>query len=386
MARVSIIIPTFNRAHLIGRAIDSALAQTYQDLEILVINDGSTDNTREKLATYGNAITYIYQENAGAAAARNTGITIAKGDFINFLDSDDWFFGEKLTAQIAYLDAHARCDIVLCAWQDHWTETGEVKDERLTLQPEDIVKTILLTGNNGLFPPHVALLRRSCLTKVGGFDTSMKMREEQDLWLRLGLAGYRFGYVDEVLCGYEFNSNGKGKERGPKLEQAMGIMLGKVFDDSRTPPHIQELKAQVLATSHVDFALYYLEQQPVHWKAAQKHLDLAFKDIDRNTPWLRPLIDQLAYAVIKLNCSHSDKALAQALLQAGNQQPWLRDEIMARTHLIHAHSAYTHKNYRAAVTHLLQGAAQDVGQLHEKGTLTLLAKSLLKLPQSSEKR
>lgn len=384
MTRVSVIIPTFNRAHLVGRALDSVLAQTYQDLEILVIDDGSTDNTRKKLAAYGNAITYVYQENAGAAAARNSGLAIAGGDFINFLDSDDWLFANKLAAQVAYLDAHAECDIVLCAWQDHWAETGEVKEASLTSQTEDIVKAILLTGNNGLFPPHVALLRRRCFASVGGFDTSLKMREEQDLWLRLGLAGHRFGYVDEVLCGYEFSSSGKGKERGPKLEQVMQIIHERVFGDPRTPPHIQALKQQILATSHVDFALYYLEQQPVHWKSAQDHLALAFRGVNEGPRWLRPLFDQLAYSAIKLDCNHPDQALAQALLQVDVDQAWLRDSIMARIHLICAHSAYARKNYRIAVAQLLQGATQDVGQLHEKGTLAMLMKSLLRLPQGSE--
>ena len=384
MPRISVVIPTFNRAHLLDRAIESVLAQTYQDLEILVVDDGSTDNTREKLATYGDAITYVYQKNAGAAAARNTGLTIASGDFVNFLDSDDWFLAEKLAAQVAYLDAHTECAIVLCAWQDRWAETGMTSDERLTTQMEDIVKAILLTGNNGLFPPHIALLRRECLINIGGFDTSLKMREEQDLWLRLGLAGYHFGYVDKVLCGYEFSSSGKGKERGPKLEQAIERIFEKVFDNPTISPHIKSLKQQVLATSHVDFALYYLEQQSVQWRPAQEHLALAFKDVNKRTPWLCPLFDQLAYIVIKLNHSHPDEALAQALAQVNTHSAWLHNEVMGRIHLVCAHNAYACQNYRTAVTHLLQGAAHDVGQLREEGTLAMLVKALLRLPQSSE--
>lgn len=382
MTRVSVIIPTFNRAHLIGRAIDSVLVQTYQNLEIIVVDDGSTDNTREKLVAYGDKITYVYQKNAGAAAARNLGLATASGDFINFLDSDDWFFAEKLACQVAHMDTHPECDIVLCAWQDRWAETGEVKNGELTLQAADIVKAILLTGNYGLFPPHIALLRRECLAHAGGFDTSLNMREEQDLWLRLGLAGHCFGYIDQVLCGYEFSAGGKGKAHGPKLEQAIGRIFGKVFDNPQTPPHIQSLKQQILAMSHVDFALYYLEQQPVDWKSAQEQMALAFIGVDKRTSWLRPLFDQLAYMVIKLDCSHPDEALTQVLTQVDNHQAWLYNGIMARIHVICAHSAYAHKDYRTAVVHLLHGAREDVAQFREDGTLALLVKSLLRLPQN----
>lgn len=380
MPHVSVIVPTYNRQHTVCRAIDSVLAQSYHDYEIVVVDDGSMDKTRATLATYGDAIIYIYQANAGAAAARNAGIAAANGALINFLDSDDWFAPEKLARQVAYLDTHPACDIVLCGWRDHFVDTGIVKECGLHLPIDDVAGAILLTGNNGLFAPHVALLRRQCLEQIGGFDTTLGMREEQDLWLRLSLAGCRFEHMSEVLCDYEFAPSGKGKARGPKLEQAMAAIHAKVFDHPETPAHIQALKSQVLATSHVDSALYYFEQQPIMWEEAQTHLARAFNGVDDIPSWGHPFFDRLAYTALELDHNHPEQALARMLARTDQHCTWLFTEILTRAHLIYAHEAYGRQDYQSVVRHLLQGSIHDVGQLREPGTLAILARSILRLP------
>lgn len=386
MPRVSVIIPTYNRQHTVCRAIDSVLAQTFQDFEVVVVDDGSTDNTREKLEVYGDTITYVYQANAGAAVARNTGISVANGELINFLDSDDWFEPEKLARQVAYLDSHPACDIVLCGWREHNVDSGLAEEYGLTLPVDDIVEAILLTGNNGLFTPHVALVHRRCLESVGGFDTALAMREEQDLWLRLGLAGWKFGHISAILCDYEFGPSGKGKVRGPRLEQAMATIHAKVFDHPQTPLYIQALKNRVLATSHVDSALYYLEQQPVLWEQAQEHLARAFNDAADIHTWGHSFFDPLAYTAIELDPNQPEQTIAKMLAKADHRSAWLYTEIATRIHLIRAHEAYADQDYQAVVRHLLQGSIHDVGQLREPGTLAILARSILKLPVSLRRK
>ena len=105
---VSVLIPSYNRGYLIGKTIESVLAQTYRPIEIIVVDDGSTDDTRAVIAKFGPAIRYIYQENAGLAVARNTGLVVARGEFIAFQDSDDMWLPWKLQVQVALMGCLSR--------------------------------------------------------------------------------------------------------------------------------------------------------------------------------------------------------------------------------------------------------------------------------------
>ena len=112
MPRVSVVIPTYNCEQFLDRTIDSALRQTYQDFEIIVVDDGSTDGTQSLVAGYGKAVRYVYQPNQGASAARNTALSQASGEFIAYLDADDLWLPEKLARQVEFLDAHPACGFV----------------------------------------------------------------------------------------------------------------------------------------------------------------------------------------------------------------------------------------------------------------------------------
>ena len=100
MAKVSVIIPTYNRAQVVGEAIDSVLSQTYNDLELIVVDDGSQDETRSVVSSYNSQVTYLHQEHQGVSAARNRGIELARGKYLSFLDSDDLWLKEKLYLQM----------------------------------------------------------------------------------------------------------------------------------------------------------------------------------------------------------------------------------------------------------------------------------------------
>jgi len=106
MPKISVIIPTYNQGRLILRCIDSVLHQTFQDFEIIVVDDGSTDNTKEILSAYGHPIRYLFQQNWGPSRARNAGIGQAKGDYIAFLDSDDYFAENNLEEKFQYLESN----------------------------------------------------------------------------------------------------------------------------------------------------------------------------------------------------------------------------------------------------------------------------------------
>ncbi|NEP84931.1 MAG: glycosyltransferase family 2 protein, partial [Okeania sp. SIO3B3] len=135
MPCVSVIIPAYNRADLIGETVDSVLAQTHPDIEIIVIDDGSTDNTADVLATYGSALRVIRQANAGQQAARNAGIRAATGDYIAFLDSDDLWLPHRIEAQLQRFEEVPEAGLVYCDAAVFDDETGQTLHKYNDINP-----------------------------------------------------------------------------------------------------------------------------------------------------------------------------------------------------------------------------------------------------------
>jgi glycosyltransferase involved in cell wall biosynthesis len=188
MPKISVIIPTYNRATYITEAIRSVQAQTYPNAEIIVSDDGSTDNTAEIMAGLGDAVTYIPLPHRGQpAATRNAGLRVAKGEFVAFLDSDDLFLPDKLALQVAAFEAHPAAGLAYSNGHffcdDPVHRTGYVLDGLPT--PSGDIFPELLRGN--LMSPPTVLIRRSCLEAVGVFDERPDFFavEDYDLWLRV---------------------------------------------------------------------------------------------------------------------------------------------------------------------------------------------------------
>ena len=206
MPAISAVIPTYNRAHFIGEAIESVLAQSRAVDEIIVVDDGSTDHTPEVLAGFGNRIRYIRQENAGPSAARNRGIQAAGGDYIAFQDSDDLWLPDKIAVQIGFLAANPDVDIVFGLMANFRSLDdpleAEIKNQAIRRQLEEsngrIADMFSLLLIENIVPTPTVLLRRGCIDKVGAFDTRLKIAEDFDLWLRAA-AVCKFGFVDQIL-------------------------------------------------------------------------------------------------------------------------------------------------------------------------------------------
>jgi len=224
--KVSVIIPTYNSAQYICETLDSVLAQTYKDYEIIVVDDGSTDNTREVLKPYMSKIKYIYKENGGPASARNVGIKNARGEYIAFLDSDDIWLPEKLEKQIEYLQSNP--DIAL-VYSDciRFNENGvcQRKSNVYHLR-EGYIFFKLLEGN--FITTSTVIVRRECLDKVGYFDEELddlKHSEDYDLWLRISRS-FKIGYIREPLVKYRVRESGLNRSN---IDRAYKALL-KVFD------------------------------------------------------------------------------------------------------------------------------------------------------------
>jgi GT2 family glycosyltransferase len=179
---VSVIIPTFNRAWAVERAVDSVLDQDYRPFELIVVDDGSTDQTAEILARYGNQLTVVCQENRGVSAARNAGIARAEGDLIAFLDSDDFWRPKKLTIQVDFFTSHP--DALICQTGEFWVRNGRrVNPGRRHRKLSGMIFTSSL--ELCLVSPSAVMMRKTLFSMVGGFDETLPACEDYDLWLRV---------------------------------------------------------------------------------------------------------------------------------------------------------------------------------------------------------
>jgi glycosyltransferase involved in cell wall biosynthesis len=221
---ISVVIPTYNYGHLVAVAIDSALAQTYPNVEVIVVDDGSTDDTIQRLLPYAGRIRVIHQTNQGLSAARNTGIRESRGEYIAFLDSDDAFHPRKLELQCEYLAAN------------RWPVF--VATENLTGEQLPVWQPIIQQLQSELIPLESlvlhtcfgscgVLVHKSCFEKVGYFDESLRSVEDRDMWIRIA-AHYPILKLRTALWWYRVTP-GSMSRNPERMEQFERIVIEKAF-------------------------------------------------------------------------------------------------------------------------------------------------------------
>ena len=219
---VSVVVPTYNRASLLPRAISSALGQSFEDLELIVVDDGSTDSTGEVVGAFGDPRIRLIRlpTNAGLSGAQNAGLRAARGEWVAFLDSDDEWLPTKLEQQLVRLreDAGPAAAVAYCFLQRQDERTGRTVPARRG-GPEGDVFQALLTGWSPL--PSCLVVRRRTLLAIGGWDESLPSFAGHDLCLRLAEAGSRFVAVRETLVI-------KHDYGGPQLSTAYETALRSV--------------------------------------------------------------------------------------------------------------------------------------------------------------
>lgn len=210
---VSIIIPCFNSARFVGQAIESALAQTYTNLEIVVVDDGSTDSSRDVIGSFDDQrMRYVYQENKGLAASRNTGIRLATGHFLTFLDADDKILPDKIEIQVAAAKVNPDVGLIytdFCYFSENELHQS-VRPERRSQSGDMFVD---LLGGSTLIVVHAPLTRRKWIDQAGGFDESLTALEDWDLWLRLSYTGCPFFYIDQPLALYRMTQGSMSSDQ-----------------------------------------------------------------------------------------------------------------------------------------------------------------------------
>ena len=186
---ISVIIVTYDRAHFLRDALESVQKQTFKDYEVILVDDGSTDNTKEIAEKY-EGIRYIYQEHGGISKARNTGVKAARGKWIAFLDSDDLWEMDKMQKQTDYLHAHPDCRIVFTLFRN-FTDSPEDKLDR---RQQELLQTVV----DWCLP--TALIDRSLFDEIGLFDEAMEYSEDTDWVFRLRFSKINVEHcVDEIL-------------------------------------------------------------------------------------------------------------------------------------------------------------------------------------------
>ena len=226
MAQVSVIIPTYNRAGFLGGAVKSVLAQSFTDLEILVVDDCGSDDAAAVVESFGRAeVRYLrHDRRRGCAAARNTGILESSGEYIAFLDDDDEWYPEKLARQMsAMLASPAELGGIYTGYFIVNREDGQIRGQMVPTECGDIYATLL--AGNCVGGSSCMLLRRSCFDDIGLFDERLSSFEDHDLWLRAARK-YRFDCIREPLLRY-FVHGDRVWTNAEALTQGLDLMLRK---------------------------------------------------------------------------------------------------------------------------------------------------------------
>lgn len=245
MTKISIIIPTYNRAVSIKAAIDSVLAQTHTNFELIIIDDGSTDQTQEKIKPYlkDSRIQYHYQENKGVSVARNAGLRKASGEWIAFLDSDDVWLPRKLETQISHLKANPH--IKACQVEEIWIRNGiRVNPHKKHAKHSGWIFEHCLPLC--IISPSAVILHKSVVSQCGFFDEGLPACEDYDYWLRLTL-DFEFVTLPEALI---IKNGGHADQLSQKywgMDRFRIIALEKILNHPRLSASQRRLVEQDIA-------------------------------------------------------------------------------------------------------------------------------------------
>lgn len=205
---VSVIVPAYNTRHTVKRTLDSVLAQTYSNFEVIVVDDGSPDGVGEYVEKeYGARIKLIRQDNKGLAGARNTGAKASRGEYLCFLDSDDWWTPNKLDEQVAQiaLDPEASVLYSNCFFYEDGVKKGEWTDIH-NQGSGNILEQLI--KREVMLPVLTAMVRKKDFETVGRFDEGLREVEDYDLWLRMASRGFKFSANPRPLAYYYINPKG----------------------------------------------------------------------------------------------------------------------------------------------------------------------------------
>ena len=256
MPKVSVIIPAFNCMTYLPIAINSVLDQTFRDWEVIIVNDGSTDNIETWFSTLDNPnIQLINQLNQGSAVARNTGLSHASGEYIAFLDADDIWVSSKLEEQVNVLDQEPKVGLVY-SWVGSIDAEGNIKGKtRKNSYSGNVFKDI--AKHDILECGSTPMIRRSCFDTVGIFDPALAYAQVWDMWIRIA-AKFQFQVIEKTLIYYRYHLENYSKN-WHRIEENCSLIIEKNL--SNLPPDLQFLKQQAYSLTYLRIAWKILKDK-----------------------------------------------------------------------------------------------------------------------------
>lgn len=255
---VSVIIPTYNYGHFLAQTVESVQAQSYQNWECIIVDDGSTDDTRvvaTQLSGKDNRVKYHHQENQGLAAARNTGIANSAGQYLQFLDADDLLEPYKLERQVAFLEDHPNVHIVF--GDARYFRSEHPNERRFSQEEEDAPWVAKFSGEgksvllkliaNNFMVVNAPLLRRSVIEDVGLFEGSVRGIEDWDYWVRCANAGKHFHYEDAEGTRALVRIHGTSMSTDVRLMLKSALLLHRRVSQMITDDAVRQVNEQRMA-------------------------------------------------------------------------------------------------------------------------------------------
>lgn len=257
---VSVIMPCWNREQYIGEAIESVLAQSYTDFELIVVDDGSTDASRERVGSFDDPRLHLVAiEHQGISAAMNAGLVAARGRLIARLDSDDWWLPEMLETQVAVLEARPEIGLVYAKGEctDSAGNSLEMTWGYPLRYPDQTFRSMVYNDSTCNI---TVVCRRECFERVGNFDESLQTSEDLDMWLRVA-RHFDFAFTDQVLARIRLHGTSITGEVSTGRDEQMerrGLVFQKLFATPDLPPEISALEGHVFSNLHTSNGLLWL--------------------------------------------------------------------------------------------------------------------------------
>lgn len=305
---VSVVIPTYNRVELVQQAIDSVLAQSYPQLEVIVVDDGSSDGTGAMLnAQYGQQIHYLWQANQGESVARNRGIAVANGEYIAFLDSDDQWLPTKIERQVEAMECAKDISVIGCQAYLIDVEGKPIKNASLfTDLPEtgvSLERSLLVNTFGG---GSIALMRSHLLRQLGGFDPTIRFGEDWDLWLRVLINGGKLEVLPEPLARVRRHRHTQCHLPSPENTERVLYdhlrLLQKAFDSlAPLSDTLQCLRARSLGRQYLEASFAgFAWQKPIEALQWLQHAYQQDPGIWRNARYLTDMLVNYGSAIAEI--------------------------------------------------------------------------------------